>query len=217
MEWDNKLGNSYGLDMAFPFLDRDLIQFMMAIPGEVQADQGVPKALIRRAMRGVVPEPILGRKWKADYTHVVNEGMAGEYLELIDCLESSGRAIEWGYLEKSVLRETLSPLRERLQRTDCQAAWQLSDLLGLELWLQAFFDFGPPAPPSWARPPFVAPPGVPIPFPPCVSCCRSPYATTPGDAYRFFFRRFFPAVIPYPPIYEPSPHQHVSCTIPVKI
>ena len=80
--------------------------------------------------------------WKLVPT--VNRGMAAEYLELVDCLESSGRATEWGYLEKNVLRETLSPLRDRLQRTDCQATWQLSDLLGLELWLQAFFDATPP-------------------------------------------------------------------------
>ena len=48
MEWNSKVGARYGLEVAFPFLDRDLIAFLMAIPGEMHAHHGVPRALLRR-------------------------------------------------------------------------------------------------------------------------------------------------------------------------
>ena len=143
MEWNNKLAAMQGVEMAYPFLDRDLIQFMMAIPGEVHARNGVPKAILRQAMRGIVPGSILDRKWKADFTHLVNAGMNREFLDLVRCLETGRRATELGYLKERVLKEELGSLRAGLQRSDCRANWKLADLLALELWLQAFF---PPVP-----------------------------------------------------------------------
>src|SRR5205823_4919139 len=74
-EWHNKVAAMFGLEMAFPFLDRDVIQFMMSVPGAVVNQDGVPKAILRRAERGMVPDRILGRKTKADFTAVVNEGI----------------------------------------------------------------------------------------------------------------------------------------------
>ncbi len=51
----------------------------MSIPGEMQTYRGVPKALLRHAMQGVLPEAIIRRTWKADFTHLVNEGMAQDF------------------------------------------------------------------------------------------------------------------------------------------
>ena len=68
MEWDNKVAAMHGLEMAFPFLDRDLVSFLMRIPGELQTWQGVPKGLLREALRDVLPEAIAQRNWKADFT-----------------------------------------------------------------------------------------------------------------------------------------------------
>ena len=48
MESNDKAAAMYGMEMAFPFLDRDLLSFLMAIPGEMQTWNGVPKALLRR-------------------------------------------------------------------------------------------------------------------------------------------------------------------------
>lgn len=62
-EADAKLAASQGMESLTPFLDRDLIAFLMSIPGEVQNYGGVPRALLRDSMRGVVPDPILRRTW----------------------------------------------------------------------------------------------------------------------------------------------------------
>lgn len=140
MEWDNKIAAMHGLEMAFPFLDRDLLVFLIGIPGEMQTWQGVPKAILREAMQGVLPGAILERRWKADFTHRVNEGMARDFPQLAHRLQSEGMAVKLGYLRKGVLGLELERLKARICGPDSEIAWSLSDLLGLELWLQLFLN-----------------------------------------------------------------------------
>jgi asparagine synthase (glutamine-hydrolysing) len=64
-EADDKLAAGWGIESLTPFLDRDVIAFLMSIPGEIQNRDGVPRALLRDAMRGIVPDPILRRRWRA--------------------------------------------------------------------------------------------------------------------------------------------------------
>lgn len=149
MEWNNKVAAMHGLEMAFPFLDRDLISFLMAIPGNVQTWKGVPKAILREAMRGVLPDAIVGRTWKADFTHLENEAMELEYSRLVDFLQSDGKAIRLGYVKGDVMGQELARLRGRIRGPTCEVAWSLLNLLLLEVWLQVFFeDNQPPAVPE---------------------------------------------------------------------
>ena len=138
MEWQNKVAAMHGLEVAFPFFDRDLLSFLMAIPGEVLTHNGVPKALLRESMRGVLPEEIVKRRSKADFTHLVNEGSENDYPKLIQNLDK-GRAMDLGYVKGDVLKVKLEALRGGLKDPSCKSAWALSALIGLETWLQTFF------------------------------------------------------------------------------
>jgi hypothetical protein len=130
----------HGMDIAFPYLDRDLLTFLMSIPGDVQTWNGIPKALLREGMRGILPDAIADRKWKADFTHLVNEGMEMDFEPLLDCLESGGAGEAWGYVDRPRLQEQLRELRGTVRASaTCEVSWALTDLLGLELWLQVFF------------------------------------------------------------------------------
>ena len=64
-EADAKLAAGCAIESVTPFLDRDVIAFLMSIPGEMQTHNGVPRALLRDAMRGIVPDAILQRRWRA--------------------------------------------------------------------------------------------------------------------------------------------------------
>jgi asparagine synthase (glutamine-hydrolysing) len=139
MEWNNKVAAMHGLDTAFPFLDRDLLAFLMAIPGEMQTWKGVPRTLLRAAMQGNLPDAIARRTWKADFSHLVNEGAEQDLPRVVRGLESDGMALKLGYVKGNVIRSELERLKDRMQGPTCEAAWSFSDLLGLELWLQVFF------------------------------------------------------------------------------
>ena len=66
IEADEKIAARFGIERALPFLDRDVVSYLMSIPGEIQTRDGVPRALLRDAMRGLVPDPILARRWRDD-------------------------------------------------------------------------------------------------------------------------------------------------------
>jgi asparagine synthase (glutamine-hydrolysing) len=139
MELNDKAAAMYGLEMAFPFLDRDLLSFLMAIPGDMQTWRGIPKAFLREGLRGIVPEPILARRGKADFTDLVNVGMERELPQLAECLRSPGLAIRLGYVKQDATFNELNHLKGRIEGPDCSVAWALQEILSLELWLQVFF------------------------------------------------------------------------------
>ena len=138
MEWNTKVGALYGLEAAFPFLDRDLIAFLMAIPGEMHARHGVPRALLREAMCGILPDSIRARTWKSDFTAFVSQGVKDDADEILRTLSSDCLGVRFGYLDGGKLRPELARLAGLLNEADCTDSWDMADTYGLEMWLQVF-------------------------------------------------------------------------------
>jgi asparagine synthase (glutamine-hydrolysing) len=138
MEWNNKIGALHGLDAAFPFLDRDLLQFLMSVPGDVQNQGGVPRALLREALRGVLPEPVRMRSWKADFTAPVNAGVLQDLTRIARTLSAESLGVRMGYLDPGRLAGEVARLSGGLGRAQAVEAWELTDLFGLETWLSVF-------------------------------------------------------------------------------
>jgi asparagine synthase (glutamine-hydrolysing) len=138
LEWNNKVAARHGLDISFPFLDRDLLSFLIAVPGEIQNRDGVPRALLREAMRAVLPEAVRARRWKADFSGVVNEGVARDFQTITDTLSADPIAVRRGYLDRVRLASELPHASAALAGPTCTAAWDVADLYGLEIWLRVF-------------------------------------------------------------------------------
>jgi asparagine synthase (glutamine-hydrolysing) len=142
MEWQTKVAAAHGLEAAFPFLDRDLVSFLMAIPGEIESWQGVPRAVLRHGLAGILPEAVARRRSKGDYAHLENAGMEQDFPEVARRLQG-GWASRFGYVNDGALRAELARLPGRFSGPGCEATWRLSDLFALELWLQVFFAESP--------------------------------------------------------------------------
>ena len=140
LEWHNKIGARYGLEPAFPYLDRDLLSFLMAIPGEVHAPDGKPRQLAREAMRAVLPPVIYERKSKGDFSGFVNGGVAQDVDVLRSVLSRDCVGVTRGFLDPERLERAVSELASGLNGADCLDGWDLADAFGLELWLRLFFD-----------------------------------------------------------------------------
>lgn len=52
-------------EFRYPYLDRDLVEFLFRVPGEQLLQPGRRRLLMRRAMKGIVPDEILERRRKA--------------------------------------------------------------------------------------------------------------------------------------------------------
>ena len=58
---DYKLSTHFGTEPVAPFLDRRVIDLALRIPVEVKCADDQPKALLKRAVRGLVPDAIIDR------------------------------------------------------------------------------------------------------------------------------------------------------------
>ena len=128
-----------GLDAAHPFRDRDLVAFLMAIPGEVVNDNGVPKAIVRKALSGILPDQVRNRRWKADFTAETNRAALNDFAAITELLTRSSAVVAGGYADSRVIESSLLACKKTLADNNSgEAGWDLSQLVALELWLRRF-------------------------------------------------------------------------------
>ncbi|MCL8207689.1 MAG: asparagine synthase (glutamine-hydrolyzing) [Actinomycetia bacterium] len=57
----DRMSMASGLEVRVPFCDHRLVEYVWNVPWSLKNLGGVPKGLLREAMRGIVPEPVLAR------------------------------------------------------------------------------------------------------------------------------------------------------------
>lgn len=67
-------------EKRYPFLDRDLLEFLFAIPKTQLLRPGQSRSLMRRALAGIVPDEVLNRKRKAFVTRTPLLALASDVM-----------------------------------------------------------------------------------------------------------------------------------------
>jgi asparagine synthase (glutamine-hydrolysing) len=118
-------------DVRFPYLDRDFMGFMYAIPREQVVRVGQHRSLMRRALIGVVPEEVRNRTPKGIPPQESSNAVSTELVERCDpgnnILGSS-----LGIIDSSRFSEALQNVRQ----TDKALMRMLTRTLKLESWLR---------------------------------------------------------------------------------
>lgn len=139
LEWNAKVGARYGFEPAFPFLDRDLVEFLIGVPGTVLVRDGVPKALLRESLRGTMPDAILRRRTKGDFTEGVNRSTRQDFSALTAMLGPDALVIQLGYVDADKLKTGLAAAGAALEHsTTSVISWRVTAVAALEIWLQQF-------------------------------------------------------------------------------
>ncbi|MFG3119268.1 asparagine synthase-related protein [Streptomyces sp. NPDC048197] len=153
----------HGVDYEAPFLDNAVIDAALTLRLADRARPAVYKPLLTRALRGIVPDAVLGRGTKGEHSAEVYAGLRAHRGALSALCDDSLLA-ERGLIRPAVLRHHLTSLRPR---TDALRA--LDPTLATEYWLRALTPAHIPAPsrptPSRPAPPPPAPPAPASPFP----------------------------------------------------
>ena len=145
-ESGTKMTALYGIEAAQPFLDRDVIAFLATMPGDVHSRDGVPKAILRDSMVGVLPELIRLRNDKGDYTLALRAGIEQRWARYKARIEASECAYDWRILEPGRVQAKLARLEQQRQIDPISASWSLIELYGLVVWLEVFFGAGKTTP-----------------------------------------------------------------------
>lgn len=68
LRYEDRNSMAFSIESRVPFLSPKLVQFMLSLPEEhLVAADGTPKAVFRKAMRGIVPDAILDRRDKIGF------------------------------------------------------------------------------------------------------------------------------------------------------
>jgi len=118
-------------ERRFPFLDRDLLEFLYNIPREQLVQPGRRRFLMRRALHGIVPAPLLERKRKAYVARTPLQSLLAQSKELTqwtkEMICSDIGAIDLDHFQR-VLAQAF--------QGDLSHLWRLSRTLELESWLR---------------------------------------------------------------------------------
>jgi len=129
----------HGVEVRYPYRDRDLVAFLMAIPGEIVNWRGVPKGLLRHALTGVLPDSIRDRRWKADFTVLENDAVRRDAPHVVRMLRRDSLAVRKGFVDARALGDLETASANLTSDESALPGWRPKDLAGLELWLQQFF------------------------------------------------------------------------------
>jgi asparagine synthase (glutamine-hydrolysing) len=133
----------HGVTMAFPFRDRDLVAFFMAIPGEIVSRGGIPKGLLREGLDGVLPDSIRDRRTKADFTPFTNRAAIRDYDAVATLLSGRPLSVAAGFVDGPALASAVQSYRATIAGDGtAEAGWRLTEVAALELWMRHFFGAG---------------------------------------------------------------------------
>jgi asparagine synthase (glutamine-hydrolysing) len=137
VESTTKWGVANGIDALLPFLDRDLLQLILTVPDNVAYHDHALKPLLRQSMKGIVPDEVLTRRDKGDYTVAMRRHSLPP-ATVLDILDGLRRPIAQGFISAANARKTLA----RIERGS--DIWNGSDgiaaVFGLDVWLRLFIE-----------------------------------------------------------------------------
>jgi asparagine synthase (glutamine-hydrolysing) len=120
------------VEPSYPFLHRPLVEFCLALPIRQLLRPGQTRSLLRRALRGLLPDEIAVRKSKRGPDEAILRAVAREWPRL-RTLFTDARVYARGYIDRAAFEKTLTEARGGVN-PNMQG---LLRTIALELWLRS--------------------------------------------------------------------------------
>ncbi|MGE0825498.1 MAG: asparagine synthase (glutamine-hydrolyzing) [Candidatus Binatia bacterium] len=139
LHYEDRNSMAHSIEARVPFLDYRLVEFVFALPGELKIKGGLTKAILRDALRNIVPEPVRLRTDKMGFVTPERLWLANELHDWVQDIVHSARFRTRGYFQ----------FRQIVKALDAHAAGK-RDLpspvwrwINLELWLRRMIEVPP--------------------------------------------------------------------------
>jgi len=138
IHWYRTLASRQGVSVKHPLFDRRLAEFVVGIPPEMIRAGGMPKGLLRRVMKPLLPEPIVSRIRKPTLAAYYHQGIVRERNAFNPIIENSILA-NYGLIGKVRFKEIL----DKYINGDPNKviAW-FFPVLCVEIWVRKALDEG---------------------------------------------------------------------------
>ncbi len=133
LEKVDKSTMAHGIEVRVPFLDAELSRYAMALPSDMKVRRGRKKWILRRALRGVVPDAILDGK-KTGFGVPLDHWMREPLREYVRSVVLDGSILESGLLDRTAVEHAIHDHVAR-RRDDGNLLYRL---LNLALWYRSY-------------------------------------------------------------------------------
>ncbi len=131
----DQMSMAASIESRVPFLDHKLVEFTSRLPERLKLRGGTTKFILRRAMKGILPEPILTRP-KMGFPVPVHKWFRESHRCIIEEYVTSERALSRNIFDPKVV----SKLVNEHQQGIANHVDRLWCLLNLEIWMRQFID-----------------------------------------------------------------------------
>jgi asparagine synthase (glutamine-hydrolysing) len=136
----DQMSMAASIESRVPFLDHGLVEHVAAMPAALKLRGWQTKAVLRQALRDLIPREILSRR-KMGFPVPVGRWLREEFAGMADDVVAGPRALRRGLFEPAALRRLVAEHRSgAVPHGD-----RLWLLLNLELWQRVFIDGDDPA------------------------------------------------------------------------
>jgi asparagine synthase (glutamine-hydrolysing) len=131
----DQMSMAASIESRVPFLDHKLVEFTARLPERLKLRRGwTTKYILRRSMKGLLPESILTRR-KMGFPVPVGAWFRGPFRGVIDEYVLSERAMERGIFNEGYVRQLV-----RQHQAGANHSERLWSLVNVEIWLRRFMD-----------------------------------------------------------------------------
>jgi asparagine synthase (glutamine-hydrolysing) len=139
LRYEDRNSMAFSIEARVPFLDERLAEFAFALPTTQLVRDGETKWLLRRALRGVLPEPVRTRQDKLGFATPGDAWLRSGLAPLVEEVFSSSTLARRGYIDAAQARARWEQHKAG-QASEHHLIWRW---LHLELWARRFLDQRP--------------------------------------------------------------------------
>ncbi len=135
LTYTDRASMAASVEVRVPFIDREVVDLAMTIPGKQKYHQGKPKGLLKLVAEKYLPPKIVHRP-KASFGAPIRSWISGPLSEMVQDLLNETNIKNRGIFNYPYIKKLIQD--DRLGRKD--NAYQIYELLTLELWFRTFVD-----------------------------------------------------------------------------
>lgn len=124
---------AFSIEPRYPFFDKRLAEYCLALPPEQKLHRGWTRIVMRRAMAGILPHEVQWRGGKADLGASFFRNVCARDADRLGRLVHDSSAAVWDYAERATLRQMYERSVVSGHKGDVLGLWQVATL---ESWLR---------------------------------------------------------------------------------
>jgi len=136
-KWGDRNAMAFGVEGRSPFLDKDLVEYSIALKDEMKIKGGYTKFILREVMKGIMPEKVRLRVDKRGFSVPMDEWYRTEgFQRLVKEILDSDSFAKRGYF----LPEEAKKIYQRHLEGEVNVSKDIWKWINLELWFREFID-----------------------------------------------------------------------------